>query len=170
MKIPVFVSCPTDLNQEQEKSRKLIMAELEDLQLEPRALGRADYPTELPLREVLVISKHCSGGVILGFSQFIANSGTWKKGTGEGKEKDQTKPIAFPTPWNHLEAGILFGLEIPLLIFREPTIEGGVFDRGVTDVYVHKMPGPSIEDANKDALKQVFLKWSSKVRRHYYGE
>ena len=170
MKIPVFVSCSTDLNPDQDKSRALIMTELENLQLEPRALGRADYPTDLPLKEVSVISNHCSGGIILGFSQFVADSGTWKKGVGKDKEKSQTEPIAFPTPWNQLEAGILFGLQIPLLIFREPTIEGGVFDRGVTDVYVHSMPVPPLDNANKDALKQVFLKWSAKVRRHYYGE
>src|SRR5437660_3411049 len=37
--------------------------------LEPRAPGRSDYPTELPLREVLLVARHCSGGVILGFEQ-----------------------------------------------------------------------------------------------------
>lgn len=43
--------------------------------LEPRALGRSDYPTELPLREVLVIAKHCAGGIILGFEQYRSLDG-----------------------------------------------------------------------------------------------
>jgi hypothetical protein len=169
VKIPVFVSCPTDLGPDQEKSRELILNELENLQLEPRALGRSDYPTDFPLREVLLISKHCSGGIILGFSQFETDSGMWKKGI-KGKEKKQTELIKFPTHWNQLEAGILFGLQKPLLIFRESKISGGVFDPGVTDVFVHNFPFPPLDSPKKDALRLVFLKWSSKVRSHYYRE
>ena len=108
MKISVFVSCPTTLNDKQNKARELILDQLEKLQLEPRALGREDFPVDYPLREVYTIAKHCSGGIVLGFTQFITDSGVWKKGTKE--ESEQSKTICFPTPWNHLEAGILFGL------------------------------------------------------------
>src|SRR5664280_3120400 len=129
MLIPVFVSCPTDLSAPQQGARKIIVDLLADMRLDPRALGRSDYPTELPLREVAVIAKHCSGGIILGFEQFRADAGagTWKRGI-PGKELRTTESTGFPTPWNQLEAGILFGLQLPLLIFREPGITGGVFD------------------------------------------
>jgi hypothetical protein len=167
MKIPIFVSCPTILNNQQEESHRIVLKLLDDLQLEPRALGRGDYPSELPLREVYTIARHCSGGIILGFKQFKADSGTWKKGTHD--EKSQTEYIAFSSPWNQLEAGVLFGLKVPLLVFREPTIKGGIFDIGVTDVFVHPMPIAPLSTENKDALKQVFLKWSAKVREHYYS-
>ncbi len=167
MKIPVFVSCPTSLNPQQDKSRDLILDELKELQLEPRALGRGDYPSELPLREVYTIAKHCAGGIILGFSQFETDTGIWKKGT--EAEKIQSGKIAFPTPWNNLEAGILFGLKLPLVIFRESSISGGIFDLGVTDVFTHTMPVAPLSRHNQDALKQVFLKWSAKVRDLYYS-
>ena len=29
---------------------------------------------------------------------------------------------------------------LPLLVFKEDGISGGVFDSGVTDVFIHKMP------------------------------
>jgi hypothetical protein len=167
MKIPVFVSCPTCLNKQQEESHRIILELLNDLQLEPRALGRGDYPSQLPLQEVFTIARHCSGGLILGFKQFETNSGTWKQDTPD--EKNQSEYIAFPTPWNHLEAGVLFGLKLPVLVFREPTVKGGVFDIGVTDVFVHPMPVAPLSKENKDAFKQVFLKWSAKVREHYYS-
>jgi len=118
MRIPVFVSCPTALNPEQDDSRRMIMAELKRMQFEPRALGRSDYPTESPLREVLVIAKHCSGGVILGFEQSYAENLIEKRGVPE-KTKTSEK-VVMPTSWNHLEAGILFGLNLPLLVFKEP--------------------------------------------------
>src|SRR5215472_948608 len=117
MKIPVFVSCPTALSPTQERSRSALVAFLDDLSLEPRALGRSDYPAEFPLREVLVIAKHCAGGLILGFEQFQATSGAWKRGTKGEKKLGVNQTASFPTPWNHLEAGILFGLKLPILIF-----------------------------------------------------
>lgn len=166
MKIPVFVSCPTSLNDEQEKSRKLILRELSKVSLESRALGRSDYPTELPLREVYLLAKHCSGGVILGFEQFRAEIGKWKVGTKE--EKDAKLTTSFPTPWNQLEAGILYSLNLPLLVFKEESISGGVFDNGVTDVFVHRMPTGKMTKEKKQALTAVFQKWQASVRTHYY--
>jgi len=168
MKIPVFVSCPTDLSAGQDSARRLIIRELDRLEMEPRGLGRTDYPVDLPLREVLAIAKHCSGGVILGFQQFVADSGTLKPGTSE--ERRISKSLAFPTPWNQLEAGILFTLGIPLLVFRDESISGGVFDPGVTDVFIHRMPAGALPQKSRNALRQVFLKWQGKVRTHYYGE
>ena len=166
MKIPVFVSCPTDLSPAQEASRKVILRELANLDLEPRAIGRSDYPTELPLREVLILARHCAGGVILGFVQFESKSGVLKPGT--EKERQASDRMAFPTPWNQLEAGILFGLQLPLLVFREEPVEGGVFDIGVTDVFIHRMPAGTIAGEAKKALGQVFLKWQAAVRTNYY--
>jgi len=166
MKVPVFVSCPTVLSESQEISRGIILSELERLELDPRSLGRSDYPTELPLREVYLLAKHCSGGVILGFEQFQATNGVWKRDTNE--EKAITQPTRFPSVWNHLEAGILFSLGIPLLVFKENGISGGVFDHGVTDVFIHKMPLSSINEIESKALSSVFLKWQASVREHYY--
>lgn len=163
MKIPVFVSSPTLLSDSQRSVRQSIFSVLGNLNLEPRALGQSDYPTDLPLREVYVIAKHCAGGVILGFSQFFTSEGVSKPGT--AKEK-KIANVSYPSPWNHLEAGVLFSLGLPLLVFREEGIVGGVFDDGVTDVFVHPMP----RDAESDVgVKEVFLKWRSKVDRIYYS-
>ena len=166
MMIPVFVSCPTSLSDPQEESRKIIIKELHRANLEPRALGRSDYPTELPLREVYLIAKHCSGGIILGFEQFVVQSGTLKRNTPE--EKRLAAGTTFPTPWNHLEAGILYSLGLPLLVFAEDGVSGGVFDRGVTDVYIHRMPTSRITPPARKALSAVFQKWQASVRSHYY--
>lgn len=146
----------------------MVLKLLEECQCEPRALGRSDYPRDFPLREVVIIARHCSGGIILGFEQFRATAGQFKPGT---KSENPIAPgtiVSFPTPWNQLEAGILFGLRLPLLIFREASISGGVFDPGVTDVFVHAMP-PGVPSGEKmDELRQVFLKWLGAVSEHYH--
>jgi hypothetical protein len=166
MRIPVFVSCPTTLNRAQDASRRMILQQLERLDLEPRALGRSDYPTASPLREVLVLAAHCAGGVILGFEQALAADVTIKRGT--KAEKKATSPIPWPTPWNQLESGILFGLRLPLLVFAEPGIAGGIFDAGVTDVFIHKIPMPGMTSEERHGLGAVFLKWQAEVRALYY--
>ena len=166
-KIPVFVSSPTDLSIEQDKKRKVIIDILNELQLEPRALGRGDYPKDYPLKEVYIIAKHCSGGIILGFEQLFIEKGIRKRGI-VGKETKIAKPVSIPTPWNNLEAGILYGLKLPLLIFKENDIEGGVFDYGISDAFVHKMPEAKLSSIKKDELKQVILKWFAQVSTKYH--
>lgn len=168
MKIPVFVSCPTQLNRDQTRARRVVLSLLTDLRLEPRSLGRSDYPKDVPLREVLVIARHCFGGVILGFEQFKATSGAWKPGTKEEHRIPRGHSASFPTPWNQLEAGILFGLRLPLLIFREKEIAGGVFDIGTTEVFVHSMPATRPGEKKRQELKEVFLKWHAEVTKRYY--
>jgi len=168
LKIPVFVSCPSQLNDEQKISLEIIWSQLEQLNLEPRTLGRTDYPVKHPLYEVLVVACHCAGGVILGFGQFEARSGTWKKGSQSEREIDEL--MCFPTPWNNLEAGILYASGLPLLIFREKGIEGGVFDPGVTDVYIHDMPTAKPSKEEMEELKEIMLAWQTDVRMNYYGK
>jgi hypothetical protein len=167
MRIPVFVSCASTVNRGQESSRKLVLNQLQRFGLECRALGRSDYPTDCPLKEVLLIARHCAGGVILGFEQFHTSLGTWKRGTKDSKKAKGD--ISFPTPWNHLEAGILFSLNLPVLVFKEPNISGGVFDNGVSDVFIHKMPQPPLTTSEKTSFEDVFLKWQANVRKHYYS-
>ncbi|MFZ9703570.1 MAG: hypothetical protein ACO3B7_05180, partial [Candidatus Limnocylindrus sp.] len=55
------------MSKDQEDIRSAIDVVLDHFELEPRALGRSDYPDGLPLREILVIGRHCAGGIILGF-------------------------------------------------------------------------------------------------------
>ena len=165
MQIPVFVSCPTSLNDAQERSRQAVLDELERFGLENRALGRSDYPVDTPLKEVLILARHCAGGLFLGYSQLVIESGIRKAGT--AKEECVTG-IHQPTPWNQLEAGILYGLGLPLLIFREVGVSGGIFDLGSGEAFVQAMPVPGSSSATDSGLRDVFLRWQARVREHYY--
>jgi hypothetical protein len=141
----------------------MIEGQLDELGFEPRTIGRSDYPTDFPLREVYVAARHCSGGVVLGFSQLYVEKGLSKVGTAEESEIVR-KP--FPSPWNQIESGILFAVRLPLLVFREVGVEGGIFDLGSSDLFVQTMP-PSASVAYGAALRDIILKWGGKVREHY---
>jgi hypothetical protein len=168
MKIPVFVSMPNALNDEQKESLKIVYSELDNAGLEARTVGQTDYPTEFPLREVFTLARHCSGGVVLGFEQFKATAGVWKSGTPYEQKCRRGEATRFATPWNQLEAGILFALGLPLIVFKEVHIVGGVFDKGVTDLFIHTMPKTNQEKRDKTSLRQVFGKWSAQVQNQYY--
>ena len=166
-KIPVFVSCPTDLNKEQEKKRKKIVSILSELDMDVRALGRSDYPKENPLKEVYVLANHCAGGIILGFEQTYVVSGRTKRGT--SKEKYIDTPFSIPTPWNQIEAGILFSLKLPLLIYKEVGVTGGIFDIGSSNLFVHEFPEGDINDNKLNEIKQVISSWYGDVNKVYYN-
>ncbi|HXP63223.1 MAG TPA: hypothetical protein VN829_22165 [Dongiaceae bacterium] len=167
MLIPVFASVPTDLNDAQDAARRLLWYELGRAGLDCRTLGRTDWAgNTTPLREIVGLAKHCAGGLICGFSQFVVHRGTRKGGTPRAANIDAT--VAFPTPWNQLEAGILFALDLPLLVFREPRAEGGVFDMGSSDLFIHDMPMGKLTRTGRTALREGIRKWAALVYSRYY--
>ena len=165
MKIPVFVSAPTKLNSSQQEIYDFILGVLDSLDLERRALGRSDYPMDSPLREVVQLARRCSGGLILGFAQQEASKIVVGKGTDSVKV---FKELSLPSPWNNLEAGILYALKLPLLVFKEGDIAGGIFDLGTADAFIHRLP--RVEEIGEKAAetRNILMNWQGKVRQHYY--
>ena len=163
-RIPVFVSAPTSLSPAQEASYGAIAGVLDAENLERRALGRSDFGVDFPLKEVYAIARHCSGGIILGFTQAFAREVTLKPGTAGTR---LVTDVPFPSPWNNLEAGILFGLRLPLLVFREDGIGGGVFDNGVSEVFVQHLPSDTPTVDELAVVKTTVQNWVGKLRQHY---
>jgi hypothetical protein len=164
--IPVFVSRPIDLSPTQLRSLRLVEKRLRKLGFELMTFELGDYPAENLLSEVAALARCCSGGVIMGFQQYEITKGTRKAGT-RSELRINGKPLRLPSPWNQIEAGVLFGMGLPLLIFREEDVEGGVFTEGSSD-FVHMMPGPRMNRDQGTALDSVLLNWSSRVRSQYH--
>ncbi|RHW25223.1 hypothetical protein D0Z08_19870 [Nocardioides immobilis] len=160
----MFLSAPTALSPAQQASYDSVRLLLGDEDLEPRALGRTDFGVDYPLKEVYAIARHCSGGVILGFTQMRAERLTVKPGTSASHVLEH---VPMPTPWNNLEAGLLFGLKVPLMVFREDGIHGGIFDPGVSEVFVQQLPGDTPTDDELAVMRSTVKNWSGKVRQHY---
>jgi hypothetical protein len=163
-RIPIFLSAPTILSAGQQASYDFILDTLAKENFEPRALGRTDFGSEFPLKEVYSIARHCSGGVILGYEQMRASEVTIKPGTPSSMV---ISDVPFSTPWNNLEAGILFALKLPLMVFREDGIQGGIFDNGVSNAFVQRLPSDKPTDDVAEALGTAVKNWAGKVREHY---
>jgi hypothetical protein len=149
IRIPIFLSAPTTLNPAQQAIYDAILRCLEDERLQPRALGRSDFPQSDPLTEVYYVARACYGGIILGFAQLDFESGVLKRGSPAQK---RLGPIVMPSPWNQIEAGMLVALRRPILVFVEEGITGGIFDQGAHSTCRNSAPrGSTITTASRCA-------------------
>lgn len=168
MAVPIFVSLPSNLTTQQGAIRDALYKRLDSLDLEPRTVGSPyDVALRDPLHEIRTVARHCSGGLILGFVKTYV-----EYITPDEHHSGISSRLSFPTPWNHLETGILFGLDLPILVFREIGITGGIFDIGSSDVFVHDMPSeefirPSSQDPR---LAKILARWAALVLQHYYRD
>ena len=156
-RISVFISRPLKLTASQTRSLRLIEHYIAELGFDPKTVD-AKMLMEFPFREVHALARVCSGGVVLGFIKQADLPERGKK-----SRASQTDP----TPWNQIEAGMLFSMGLPLLVFREPGVSGGIFDEASAGVFIHDMP-KSLTKHKEESLREILLKWNAQVRTHYY--
>lgn len=159
------MSTPTSLSDRQETVRTWIVNLIRELDLEPRSIGVTDFTGEAPLKEAALLARSCYGGVILGFSLYKSDLIVKKP---HANEPAQLRNVSFPTPWNHLEAGLLFALRRPIVVFKEAGVEqSGIFGLGESGLFVHTLPSPDDFDVAYIRTKQVLNSWAVSVLDEY---
>jgi hypothetical protein len=129
--ISVFVSRPTWVESNFEEGLNGFLRVLVTLGLRPRTLGKTDYPRRAPLDEVIALLDECSGAIILGYPQIRVSSGLVR-------DKPVEKEFSLPTEWNHIEAGLAYARQLPLLLIHHQGVVRGIFDRGATNSYIYE--------------------------------
>ncbi|MFM1814726.1 MAG: hypothetical protein RLZ98_1421 [Pseudomonadota bacterium] len=142
-----------------------IQAFIADEELQLKNLGDFGTAIQFPLKEVAILARACYGGVIMGFRQTYAPKIIEKHGTPH--QKPERAEAYFPTPWNQLEAGMLFALRRPIIVFAEDGIEGGIFDKGSSDLYLNVLPKAADFDDVQVSVRQIIRQWASEVRTEY---
>ena len=148
MNLPVFVSCPSLLTKDQEVIRDRFENLLRSFDLEPVTLGRnhKSISGKAPLAEIMHLARHCCGGVVLGFAEFKSESTRAVVKSGDPDHTRDMGSLALSSAWNQLEAGILLGLERPVMVCREKGVmPSGILDPQVGDRYVVEFDGASDE-------------------------
>lgn len=138
----VFVSRPTTLTTAQERFCEALDRTFKANGLEAHTVGTQDFTSNLPLTKVLEVMKSCDGACILGLVQVKAAEVVLKPGT---KARRTESRAVFATPWNQLEAGMALIRDLPLFVICEARISGGIFDEGVANAYIHRLPANSRE-------------------------
>jgi hypothetical protein len=159
--ISVFVSRPTAVNAEQKSFCDALVDVLAGEGLRARTLGVTDYPGLAPLAEVLTLMRQCNGALALGLRQLHIETGEAKAGTSVAAT---VTDLYLSTPWNQIEAGMAIAMGLPLLVAREKGVEGGVFDIGSSDRFIHQVEFGT-EWLESPRFRQPFDAWVANVRK-----
>lgn len=152
----VFVSRPTWIPENCRKGLDIFIARLGDLGLIPRTLGTTDYPTKSPLDEVIKIMGQCRGAVILGYPQVQLFKGYIK-------DKEIEKAVLLPTEWNHIEAGLAYASNLPLLVIHHIGVCRGIFDRGALNSFLFEKNFEDPAWSTSDDLTGAIRSWRDEV-------
>ena len=112
----VFFSLPASRTPSQEAMFDRLATLLQREGLRVERLLRTDYPPSDALSEIYRRLTGCAGAVVFGIGP-------------TDPAKHESSPGV--TPWSHVEAGMAYGCNLPLLIVRAPGVDSGAFDDAV---------------------------------------
>lgn len=104
--------------------------------VDPRILGRNEYPAGSPVQKIYDVMRSCSGVIIVAYERKRIVSGVEKRG---GKDERPITNEVYTTPWNHVESAIAYALKLPIYIIAEQGLtEEGLIESKI-DWYVQKI-------------------------------
>ena len=159
MKQSIFVSKPNSLSAAQAQFCDSFFNFIRARGFNPRTLGQTDFPNAAPINAVKSVLSECSGAIVLGLKQTLILEGLQKA---ETNDESALRNCYLPTPWNHIEAGMAFILGLPILILKEQGVQGGIFDAGSTDKFIHQAELSGEYLASQKFL-QPFNEWQAEV-------
>jgi glycosyltransferase involved in cell wall biosynthesis len=116
----VFLSVGATYTKDQEDYVNAFERLLDNHNIKRLVVGRDKPPARQPVLEVKDLMRKADAVVVLAFTRYVIHSGTEKPGANRPKHKQDTiTDERHPTVWNQIEAGIAFGLGVPILLIIE---------------------------------------------------
>ena len=144
----VFISLPSSRRPAQSAAYARLEALLRHEGLAIERLPPIDYPPSDALSEIYRRISGCAGAVVFGMCLDPAAADAASPGV---------------TPWSHVEAGIAYGCNVPLLIVREPGVNAGVFADAVAGYHTYML---DLSDRWDDAAVLATIRpWLSDLAR-----
>ena len=144
----VFLSLPSCRTPSQEEVSDRLVTLLQREGFRVQRLPRTDYPPSDALSEIYRRLTGCAGAVVFGMRPVDA-----------GDER----PSSGATPWTHVEAGMAYASNLPLLIVRQRGVDSGAFDDSVAGHRTHMLD--LAEGWEDDAVLTAIRPWLSEVVR-----
>ncbi len=153
----VFISRPNWISSEYTNGLDSFYAFLKTHDLNPRTIGKSDFPIASPLDAVINLLQLCEGAIILGYPQIEVQSG-------KIKNVQQNGTFHLATEWNHIEAGLAYALGIPILVIHDISITRGIFDRGSLNSFLYQI---DLKNSNWPLLPEIsgsLTVWKNELR------
>jgi uncharacterized protein YjbI with pentapeptide repeats len=144
----VFLSLPSYRTPSQEEVCDRLVTLLQQEGLDVQRLPPTDYPPSDALSEIYRRIAGCAGAVVFGMRTL---------------DPSEEGPSSGATPWTHVEAGMAYASNLPLLIVRQRGVDSGVFDDSVAGYRTHMLDLAEMwEDG---AVMTAIRPWLSEVLR-----
>jgi len=123
----VFVSMGTPYNEDSKRFRDELETLLRDsCGVDPRIIGKNEYPSGSPLAHIRNTMRGCSGVIIVAYERKYIETGVEKRGSAN---EQALKKRIYTTPWNHIESAIAYSLDLPIYIF----CQNGLTEEGLIE-------------------------------------
>lgn len=155
-KIDIFLSRPTWVEEKFKEGLNNFYKLLNSFNINPRTIGKSDYPSDAPLDEVISLMDKCFGIIVLGYPQIIIYNGLIKN------EKVKNN-VELPTEWNHIETSLAYAKGLPILLIHHKSVTGGVFDRGAVSKFIYEIDLTKTDWTLDDRIYGVVNSWIPKV-------
>ena len=104
--------------------------------VDPRIIGRNEYPPGSPIHKIAEVMRTCDGVIIVAYERKFVHEGIERRG---GQDERKIESATYTTPWNHIESAIAFSLRLPIyIIAQRGLVEEGLIETKV-DWYVQKI-------------------------------
>lgn len=153
----VFLSRPNWIAKSFEKGIDNFYNLLNSIEINPRTIGKTDFPNLSPLDEVINLMKKCEGTIVLGLPQMEFEAGIIKG-------KSSSAKIYLATEWNHIEAALAYSIGHPLLIIHHNQICRGIFDKGACNSFIYEVDMNTHDWSMSNEITGSLKNWKTKLK------
>lgn len=129
----IFFSMPGLMSKEDELLTKDYKQLLEGIGFEVVYYKSDDYPRFGQFNRVRHDIMRSSGMIVFGLKQLNIHTASYRPGT---QAEEEWKERWLSTPWNEIEFGMGLMMGLPVLRVKDPEINNGVFDDGLSECFI----------------------------------
>lgn len=100
----------------------------------------------------------CSGAIILGYPQIEIHECLIKG--------NKVENLLLGTEWNHIEAGLAYAKNMPILVIHQRDISRGIFDRGTLNSFVYSIDLTNPSWSLLPEVSGAFSNWKNKLHQY----
>ena len=162
MRIPIFLSKPSPICEEQECFIDCLIEFLKSEGLEPRTLGVTDYDINAPLKGIRRIMMESNGLLAIALKKTHIETGCqYKEGCWDCVEDKW-----LTSPYCQIEPAMAFQLGLPVLILRDKSvIADGILEKGALGSFMSVFDmKDGCDYFGSDEFLELLREWEADVR------
>ena len=162
----IFISVGGTANDKQEIFVRAIEDRLRAENLIPNTVGRNKFSADSPLKAINELMDECSGALIIALERTYFPSGIEKRG---GPNESLIHESKLPTPWNQIEAAMIYSKGQPLMLIIEEGLKNEWLLENGHNWHITRLK-PEIASLTTLEFNGVLSSWKNKVKEYQKGK